>query len=101
MAPPVAVAAAADCVGHTVRGNTLEVTVPVDIGEALKSALSLAASDCRGDSEAAAAVPLGAPVGAPLPLSSMLEEGGAVALEVALAGCDAVAVPLPAPLSLL
>ena len=75
--------------------------MPVDEKEALKSELSLAASDCRGDSEAGAAVPLGAPVGAPLPLSSVLEEGGAVALEVSLAGCDAVAVPLPASLSLL
>jgi hypothetical protein len=99
--PPVAVAAATDCVGHTVWGNTLEVSVPVDEGEALKSALSLAASEGSEDSEATAAVPVGAPVGAPLPLSSRLEEGDAAALEVVLGGCDAVAVPLSEPLSLL
>ena len=100
VAPPVAVAAAADCVGHTVWGNTLEVSVPVDDGEALKSALSLAASEGSEDSEAAAGVPLSAPVGVPLPLSSRLEEGGAVALKAALGGCDAVAAPLSEPLSL-
>ncbi len=99
--PPVAVAAAADCVGHTVWGNTLAVSVPVDEGDTLKSALSLAASEGSEDSEATAAVPVGAPVGAPLPLSSGLEEGDAAALEVALGGCDAVAVPLSEPLSLL
>ena len=99
--PSVAVAAAADCVGHTVWGNTLEVIVPVDEGEALKSTLSLAVSEGSEDSEAAAAVPVGAPVGAPLILSRGLEESGAVLLAAALGGCDAVTAPLNAPLSLI
>jgi hypothetical protein len=100
VAPPVAVAAAADSVGHTVGGNTLEVTVPDEVGGALENALSLAPSDDSGVGEAAA-VPLGAPVGAPLPLPCGLEDGCAVALAAALGGCDAVAAPLAAPLPLL
>ncbi len=98
--PPVAVAATADSVGHTVGGNTLEVAVPDAEGRVLESELSLAPSDGSEDGEAAA-VPLGAPVGSPLPLPSGLVEGCAVALTAALGGCDAVAAPLAAPLSLL
>ncbi len=98
-APPVALAAPADSVGHTVGGNTLLVAEPVREGTTLTPALPLEGGVGGGLCEAPA-LPLGVSEGAPLPLPGGLSEGGPEAIAAALGSCVAVASALAAPLPL-